>query len=263
MFRYIFFLCTIFLVLACTTRPKVPREFPNEKEMAELLADIYIAEGTINNSGYYHGKSDNKIPGYYRFVLDKHRLTKQEFDTIVSWYTAHPKLFKEVYEDVISILSEQEAQLASDLSKIDNEAEMIPRLAMEKDLWTGRRYYKLPLSEKDSIDARIPFTIAIDSLQGGMYSIQANYRFQKENVLEEAKLRMIACYADSTRDTIDSKINKSFKGAIGSKSYNAQVDKKLVSIEGLLFDHDTAKVAEVEIRGVKLNYLPPMEELNK
>jgi len=263
MFRYTFLVPIVFLVLACSTRPKVPREFPNEKEMAELLADIYIAEGAINNSGYYHGKSDNKIPGYYRFVLDKHSLTKQEFDTIVSWYTAHPQLFKEVYEDVISILSEQEAQLASDLSKIEDEAEMIPELAKEKDLWKGRRYYKLPLSEKDSIDIRIPFTIAIDSLEGGMYSIQANYKFKKEDVLEEAKLRMIACYADSTRDTIDSKINKSFNGAIGSKSYNAKVDKKLVSIEGLLFDHDTSKVAEVEIRGVKLNYLPPIEELNK
>jgi len=263
MFRYIFLILIFFSVVACSTRPKVPKGFPNEKEMAELLADIYIAEGTINNSGFYHGKSDNKIPGYYRFVLDKHRLTKQEFDTVVSWYTAHPKLFKEVYEDVISILSEQEAQIASDLSKIEDDPEMMPGLAMEKDLWKGRRYYKLPLSEKDSLDTRIPFTIAIDSLKGGIYAIQANYKFKKEDVLEEAKLRMIACYADSTRDTIDSKINKSFKGAIGSNSYNAKNDKKLVSIEGLLFDHDTTKVAEVEIRGVKLNYLPPMEELNK
>ena len=263
MIRYLLLVLSVFFVLACSTRPKVPREFPNEKEMAGLLADIYIAEGAINNSGSYRGKSDGKIPGYYRFVLDKHSLTKQEFDTVVSWYTAHPQLFKEVFDDVISILSEKEAQIASELSKIEGDAVMIPELAMEIDLWKGRRYFKLPLSEKDSIDTRIPFNIEIDSLQGGMYSIQANYKFKKENVLNEAKLRMIACYADSTRDTIDSKINKAFKGAIGSKSYNAKADKKLVSIEGLLFDHDTTKVANVEIRGVKLNYLPPMEAWNK
>ena len=259
--RYIWLILSVFIVQACSTRPKVPGEFPNEKEMARLLADIYIAEGAINNSGFYAGKADGEIPGYYRFVLDKHNLTKQEFDMVVSWYTSHPKLFTEVYDDVISILSEQEGLITSDLSKMDSL--MVPELAVEEDLWKGRRYFKIPLSETDSMDIRIPFSIDIDSLQGGVFSLRANYQFKKEDVLDEARLRMIACYSDSTRDTIDSKISKSFKGAIGSKSYNAKADKILVSIEGLLFDHDTSKVAEVEIRGVKLNYLPPMEELHR
>ena len=56
---------------------------------------------------------------YYRDVLVKHNLTKDKFDTIISWYTAHPKLYLEVYDDVISMLSEKEAEESNLIEKKD------------------------------------------------------------------------------------------------------------------------------------------------
>ncbi len=69
------------------------------------------------------------------------------------------------------------------------------------------------------------------------------------------------CYADSTRDTLNCLIKRSFKKHSESLSKLMSDGKYLTNIEGLLFEHDTTKVANVEIDDVKLTIIPKVNSM--
>nr|WP_321405928.1 DUF4296 domain-containing protein [uncultured Carboxylicivirga sp.] len=261
-----FVLIFLTTILACTPSPKRPKFIPDSKEMSELLADVYIVEATMSQSGRRINKDDDKNIGYYKGVLDEYGLTKLEFDSAISWYSSHPDLFSEVYDDVITILSKKDALLKKDMSEQNQEKkDAIDEIPNIKDLWETTRNYTLPIAENDSTNVSFPFTVKVDSIASGILRLNAGYTFIKGNELDSAYLRMWLCYSDSTTDTVQYLIKKSFKKQIGNVSQLIPEGKVLVTVEGLLFDHDTTKVSNVEIDDVKMVLLPKLgaRELNQ
>lgn len=246
----------VLTVIACGKKVKVPREFPQKEEMAQILADVHFAEATLSQSRDLYHSDENEIPGYYRYVLNKHELTKHDFDTILAWYSAHPHLLKEVYEQTISILSEKEAQFATKPEDEDKKLKQ-PFKAEQEDLWKGERAYKV--TKKDTIDRCLPFTLEVDSLNRGFLRLVALYKFDKGDLLKMAKMRMVAAYTDSSADSVDYQIEVSFTEKLGNVSLTIPKDKQVVSISGCLLDHDTSEVTNVNIEDVKLLYIPQKE----
>lgn len=257
MIRLIVFSLVLFGLLACTPSPRKPKFVPEEEEMAILLADIYEVEAAISQNGQQIDRNDTRFVGYYKSVLDKHELTKLEFDSAVSWYSAHPLIFAEVYDDVISILSRRDAQLKQSMSVEKEESpEHMAIIPDVKDYWKERRTYELPLNDKDSLEASLPFQVLMDSISVGILRLHASYTFVKGNELDSAQMFMIACFADSTRDTLEHNIHKSFEKTSANLSLSIPKGKKLISLEGLLFEHDTSRVTKVKVEDVKLTFVP-------
>ena len=98
----------------------------------------------------------------------------------------------------------------------------------------------------------------VDSLSNGILRLYGGYTFKEGGFLDSAKMTMIACYADSTIDTIYYPIHKSFKKVSGNISHRVNKNKELINVSGFLFEHDTAKQSKVNIEGVKMTFIPTM-----
>jgi hypothetical protein len=248
---------------ACSTRPSVPNDLPNEEKMAAVLADIYQTESVLSQSrvAYTTPKEDN-VSGHYRFILEQYEMTKQDFDTAMGWYSAHPEILSEVYEDVIEIISERHAKLKNRITKErEDQKDQIAKLPKRKELWNDSTSFSLPFDPTDSLDQRVSFKVGADSLKNGIIRLQAVYNFKKGGFLDSAKMKMYACFADSTIDSLSYNIRKSFKPVRGNLSFTMPPEKTLMHIEGFLFDHDTTRESTVTIEKIKMTYIPTLEEM--
>lgn len=261
-----FAVSVFFILCACSTQPVIPKGFPKEEAMARILADLYLAEATMNSYPYgYKENLDFKSAGYYKDVLAKYQLSKQDFDTILSWYTSEPYLYAKVYDRVISILGTREADLKNallmaDSMKID-ALELEKQKALKGNLWRGAS--KIVLPRKDSLSIEVAFDIDLDSLKGGVLDLEARYRFGRGNQISKAMMVMLVSYADSSVDSTKFELERSFKEKISKVSIALSEAKQAVAARGSLLEFDTLKKVFVEIDEIKLNHLPskhiPME----
>ena len=253
-FKYLFQVFILVVVLlGCRKSVKIPDEFPNEDSMALILADIYYSDALLSQTReFIRGKEDD-LPRYYKFTLNRHGIGKREFDTIFSWYSNHPKLLSEVYDKVISILNENESRLRYDTTERLPEKDPLVITGMV-NLWKDKHSFSV--SVKDTSNNCVPFKIDVDSLQSGIYRLIATYRFAKGNLVDKAFMKLIACYSDSTADTVSYSIDKSFTERITTLTLDADRHKYVVSLEGLLLEHDTTINARCFIKSVKLLHIP-------
>ncbi len=241
-----------FIFHGCNPRQGVPRNFPDRDEMAHILADLYLAENIMDhgNRGMYNMAKEDKIPGYYKDVLEKHQLTTVEFDTIRKWYAAHPYLFQTVYDKTIVILSQREATLKKQIAA----EEEVQKTTGIKDLWEGPREMSTQLN--DTTDTRLPFSFVIDSLKEGNIRLTALYKLLKEDMTRQARMVMVTHYADSTSDTVSYELPLSFQKKPASLTQSLDTSKIGVALSGFLFDHDTTAVSSVEVTDIRLQHLP-------
>ena len=240
----------LFLV-ACNPN-RVPKGFPKKDEFARILADVHHAEATLNQLRISERSMDTTVNQYYHHVLDKHKLTQQKFDTVVGWYLSHPSLYQEVYDKVIAILAEEEAQREREIKILDEEKEKIRKEKLARNIWKGDKSYFINTS--DTIDRRIPFVIGVDTIEATGYTFSAFYQFLKESKVKESLLQVIASYADSTMDTVSytlpiTHINTKAELAIGFDT-----DKKILKLEGFLLKHDTLEQIRARINNIEFEY---------
>jgi len=258
--HYLYVCLIVLLVAACSTRPTVPRRFPDEEKMAVIIADVYQTESLLGQTRLsYNSDKEDKVSGYYRFALEQHGLTKAEFDTAMGWYSAHPVVLSDVYEVAVEILSKRDAELRNQMKKEKEESAIAARIPDKQELWEDTTAFVLPTNPIDSLDNRLPFNIGIDSLESGILTLHASYVFKEGSFLDSAQMKMFTLYADSTRDSVSYHIHKSFKKVEGNISYDLEKNKQLLNVEGFLFSHDTTKKSLVEISDVRLTYIPTME----
>ncbi|WP_430812753.1 MULTISPECIES: DUF4296 domain-containing protein [unclassified Carboxylicivirga] len=258
MSRYFILFLLGAVLWSCSTRPKVPRHLADEERMTAVLADIYQLESVLSQTRLtYNSAKEDKVSGYYRNVLDKHGMSKADFDSAMVWYAAHPTVLSDVYEEVIEELSRRDAELKNKMNEEKEIKKDLPKVPSRVDLWADTTAFQVPFDEQDSLDNRVPFTFSVDSLSDGILRLQADYSFSETGLMDSARMKMVACYADSTADTVFYHIHKSFNTVKGNISHRIN-QRSLVVVKGLLFDHDTSKVSAVDIEAVKLTFIPTM-----
>ena len=176
----------------------------------------------------------------------------------MGWYSAHPVVLSDVYEHAVEILSKRDAELKNKINKEKEERSVAAKIPDKQELWKDSVSFKLLAGSIDSLDNRLPFKVEADSLKGGILRLHADYTFKEGGFLDSAQLKMLACYADSTIDTVSYYIHKSFKKVEGNISHAIPKDKYLINIEGFLFSHDTTRKTSVDISDVKLTFIPTM-----
>lgn len=243
---------TLSLVIAC--KGKVPSQYPDQAEMTELLVDLQMAEATMSNSPNTNANTEKQSQGYYKYVLDKHHLTKNDFDSALIWYAAHPVIYQKVYDDVIAILSEQEAQNKSFVSKEDEKEKLFAAKMKVLSLWKDSSSYKYPIA--DSIDHRLPFSIKTDSLKLGDVKLSASFKFKKEDETKKNEMVLITLFSDQKRDTFRFEIKKSFSESSAFMSAPVDSNRFLVGLKGYLLYHDSIAKSFVDVNGIHLDFVP-------
>ncbi len=248
-----------FLVAGCNM-DRIPKGFPDKKEFAEIIADVHFADAVVTEKGLRKKGFDEYTNGYYHDVLAKYKLTENEFDSIVSWYSSRPKLYQEVYEDAVTILTEREARWQHEVREVKEEMEKMERLREERNIWNGNKKLIL-VNYEDSGDRRVPFDLDVDSIEESGYRISAFYQELKGNMAKELMLEVIALYADSSYDTISYEIPVSFRSEKVELNIGREDSFRILRLQGFLLKHDTNEVIKARIRDVEFEYIPMLDSL--
>ncbi len=222
--------------------------------MAEILADIHMADATLIYMPGYRISGNSDISGSYKYVLEKHGLTTAEFDTIRRWYVSNPQLYDKVYEMVIERLSQAEADV-----KILMERE---RLALEQalneaeklkngNLWQGSSSIKN--SNLDTLSTGHLFRIDVDTLNlAGAIRFSAGYKFLHDDESRNTRIMLSAFYNDSVADTVYKSIDISFQRRVAELMLKLKNDTFPKYIEGNLLLQDSLNKASVEIDEISI-----------
>jgi len=100
-FRRLLILCPLLAMLACSEDEKRPDDLIPEDKMAQILADIHIAEARVTNLQLR--SLDSSVTVYEE--LQQKIWKKYKVDTLLyrksySFYTSHPAYLAEIYEQV-------------------------------------------------------------------------------------------------------------------------------------------------------------------
>lgn len=101
------------LLLSCSEKTEgvsIPKDIIQKEAMAELLADVQYIEAA-DAKKIIGIKSREEVYLYYKETFDQHETTQEQFEKSLSFYESHPLILQEIYEDVITILSERKAQI--------------------------------------------------------------------------------------------------------------------------------------------------------
>ena len=100
--------------MSCTSEEKgisIPATTLSKEKMVGLMLDIHISEATMNMTPINRNVSDKPLPGID--VLKKNSISKEQFDESFIFYTKHPILLNEIYDEVMDSLSKMQAEVIS------------------------------------------------------------------------------------------------------------------------------------------------------
>jgi len=105
----IFIFALIFLTGCRKSTEEIPRGIISRDSMIFIMADIHIAEARIMKSG---SKSSNRDlrSAYMQKVLTKSGVDTARFRKSFDYYSLHPEIFAEMYEDVVVVISKKQAE---------------------------------------------------------------------------------------------------------------------------------------------------------
>lgn len=250
-------LCILFV--SCKFKNRIPSDFPKEKEFAQLLADIHFVESAINQLRIKNREIDTTANSYYHDVLAKYDLTQEKFDTVVSWYLAHPDLYQRVYDDAIGILSEQEAHWQREVKSIKEEEEKLKKIKAARNVWKGKKAFSISI--KDTFDRQIPFLINVDTINAEGYRLSAFYQFLKGSMVKKPLLEVFALYQDSTCDTLTYKLPTTYNSTKAELVVGLHNEERIIQLQGFLVKHDTNVEIRARITDIEFEYIPKLDSI--
>lgn len=138
------------ILMSCNHRPK---GVLSDKEMVDLIADMEVAEVYMQRyyPEYYNDSARDKA---VQWVLDKHNISKAEFDSTMNWYGRNIDQYKELYVKVDKNLAEKQRKIAGETETND----------VATDLWPYSRH--IYISSKGA-SSGISFSFPSDDIQRG------------------------------------------------------------------------------------------------
>lgn len=110
--KSLFLYCSlIFFLAACSSGKdsRIPKNVLKKEKMAEVLTDVHIAEGKLNNMPLTDS-TKALARQYYAEIFKIHHITPEEFQRSMDFYMDNPKILEEVYEPVLQDLNEKSSK---------------------------------------------------------------------------------------------------------------------------------------------------------
>ncbi len=102
----------LLLLLAACGAGKKPPEAPLDRAKFErVLAAALLVEARLGHDIKIEGPTDAPAMGYYEELFRQEGVTAAEFRATYNAYLQHPALLKEVYQDALNQLQQQEDSL--------------------------------------------------------------------------------------------------------------------------------------------------------
>ena len=120
--RSIIILTLLFLFLySCTqSEQKIQKsELIPPKDLVPVLTDLHLANGLLSISEIRNYYDDMDSLGQYSSILESYGYSLEQLNNTIEYYSSYPEALNEIYEKVITQLSEMEVDImSSDTSSI-------------------------------------------------------------------------------------------------------------------------------------------------
>lgn len=105
----LFFLTVLFL-LSCGA-PKVPPGVLNHEDMASLLTDVHLVDGSLYNQSPMPDSLYKYAMSRYDRVFKQHHTDSVQFQKSLKYYSLHPDQFSDIYTQVTQTLKDKNDKL--------------------------------------------------------------------------------------------------------------------------------------------------------
>lgn len=181
----------IFLATACS---RTPSNVISPDDMAEVMADMYIAESVVEmNRHQYVSDSSRRL--LRQSVLEHHGFTSADFDTSMVWYGHNYSSYLDVCDRTIEILQKKSDQAGTALMEAN-----VSFFGDSVDIWSGSPYLRI----NNRIPSRyVKFGIDSDenSEAGDIYTWRVKL---VDDQARSVRWFMLANYSDSTTEYLNS-----------------------------------------------------------
>ena len=109
-------------MVSCT--PKVPSRYIQPDDMEDLLHDLHIAQAMANEAAHKDGDLGYQQNLYFAAVLEKHGVTKADFDSSLVYYYTRADRFSDIYKHVVERLSNEAMALGASEGEINRYANL-------------------------------------------------------------------------------------------------------------------------------------------
>ena len=106
--------------------------------MENLLVDLHIAQAMSQESGWDSLDQDYKQTLYFATVLEKHGVTKADFDTSLTYYYVRADRFSEIYKNVANRLSDKALAMGSTEGEVNRISVIMKASSDTVDVWRGK-----------------------------------------------------------------------------------------------------------------------------
>ncbi|HNQ13039.1 MAG TPA: DUF4296 domain-containing protein [Bacteroidia bacterium] len=98
------------LLHSCSNKnEELPEGIIAEDEMIQILTDVHLAETAFIMNNLKSKNPENAAISYYKFVFDKHKINREQFDASFRYYTARPAQYSLIYEQVLNEITQRQA----------------------------------------------------------------------------------------------------------------------------------------------------------
>ena len=121
-------------MLSC--KPRVPSEYIQPGDMEDILYDYHIAQAMAENLELNDDQHDFKQTLYFAAVLEKHGVTKAEFDSSLVYYYIRADRFGDMYKRVAKRLADEALEQGASEGAVVHYAQ-VNNSGDTADIWKG------------------------------------------------------------------------------------------------------------------------------
>lgn len=127
-FQHFFSIVIIMLIAACgpsgeRKAESVPDHLLSVDKMAALISDIQITEAVLQQQKASGLNEQEQSKDYFREIFSKHGVSYELYSESKQFYEANPKLYEEVFEKAITLMTRQQTELTNPKTKEEKKEE--------------------------------------------------------------------------------------------------------------------------------------------
>lgn len=146
----------IVAVLLSGCRLKRPDDVLSPRKMESVLYDYHMAQALVSQ---LPKEEKFKSPAYYNWVYSHNKISEQDFDRSLKWYTRYPKEFAKIYKRLSNRVEDEYHRSSKELAQIEKRSVDI-QSGDSVDMWYLNRSALLNTSEYMD---KMTFSISGDS----------------------------------------------------------------------------------------------------
>jgi hypothetical protein len=109
-FFILILLASLFIMGSCQ-QDKPRSDLLEKEEMIPVLIDLHLAYAIQASADFRKISLEVDSVDTYTYIFDKYGTSKVAFDSSIAWYSRHPKLFTDIYDEVVMNLTQMRDSL--------------------------------------------------------------------------------------------------------------------------------------------------------